>query len=812
MKQQYGYFSNDTREYVITSPTTPVKWTNYLGTIDFGGLIDNTGGALLCAGDPSLNRISKYIPQLPDTDFKGTTLYLRVKSTTGYEVYSPFFVPCLNKMEKFECRVGLSYQKFVTQVAGIEVKATIFVPTNSCLEVRDITVTNHRNEAVEVDLIPVIEYSHFEALKQFTNADWVPQTMTSEAIKEDNGLLTLLQYAFMRRDSKVNFFTSNKPVSSFESDRKNFLGCDGLGTWANPKALQEDELSNYEALRGDNIGALLIKLGKLDPEASERAVILTGQALREEYADCVREFRSLDRVHRAFKEQAQYWDKYLSNYQCTTPDPEFDAMVNVHNPRQCQTTFNWSRYLSLYQLGLGARGLGFRDSSQDIMGVLASIPHEAKNLLRKLLYTQREDGSAMHQFYPASMEANEGDSREEGHKTTYGDDHLWAVLSVCAYLRETGDYAFLDEEITYYDKKLPVEMRSKGSVMDHLTRALEYTKNNVGQHGIPLLGFADWNDTVNLPGDAESLMVASLYGAGLLEFIELQKHLGNFDLVEKYQQDHEDIKTVVNEQGWDGEWYRRYYTEDGEPIGSKQNSHGKIYTNAQSWPVIAGFCTRERAHIALDSVEEHLNTKYGIKLSTPGYDGFDPKLGGVSTYPPGAKENGGIFLHSNPWVMIANTKIGNGDRAYKYFCQINPATKNEDIDGYQVEPYCFAQNILGDEHPQFGLGRNSWLSGTSSWTYQAATQYILGVRPTHHGLEVNPCLPSTWDKCQVTRHFRGATYHISIHNCKKDDSSKQTILVDGTKLEGSILPFAKAGTEVTVQVYLGQAVAEALPA
>ncbi|MFC4992043.1 GH36-type glycosyl hydrolase domain-containing protein [Rubritalea tangerina] len=806
MSKNYGYFDDAKREYIITDPMTPTKWTNYVGTIDFGGIVDNTGGALLCAGDPSLNRINKYIPQQLDTDFKGATLYLRVKHSNGYSLYSPFFTPCLTPLDSYACHVGLSYQRIVSECAGLKIEATIFVPTESKVEVRDITVTNQSNQPLEVDLIPVVEYSHFEALKQFTNADWVPQTMMSEAINDTPDTLTLLQYPFMRRDGLVNFLTSDRPVDSFESDRKNFLGV--TGTWAAPQALTLDSLSNYEARRGDNIGSLLIKLGSITPQQSKRTIVLTGQASRDTYAELIHQFRDHNAVDAAFAGQAKYWDDYLSSYQCETPDANFDAMINVHNPRQCQTTFNWSRYLSLYQLGLGARGLGFRDSSQDSMGVLASIPAKAKELQKKLLSIQKPDGSAMHQFYPATMEANEGDSREEGEKLTYGDDHLWIILAVTAYIRETGDYDYLNESITFYDKNLPLDQREAAPVIDHLERGLHYTKHNCGKHGIPLLGFADWNDTVNLPGDAESFMVASLYGAALLEVIELFDYLGNEAKVAQYQADHADMKKVFNDQGWDGEWYRRYYTADGAPIGSKSNSHGKIYTNGQSWPVIAGFAGEERAQIALDAVEENLNTKFGIKLSTPGYDGYDPNLGGVSTYPPGAKENGGIFLHSNPWIMIANTMVGNGDRAYKYFCQINPAARNKDLDTYEVEPYCFAQNVLGDEHPQFGLGRNSWLSGTSSWTYQAATQYILGVKPSHHGLQIQPCIPRDWKGFTVRRSFRGANYAIKITNQNSSDQTVSHLTVNGEIIPGNTIPIAQPGTQNTIEVTLGAACPE----
>lgn len=798
MSAQYGYFDDSNREYVITNPSTPTKWINYVGSLEFGGFVDHTGGSLLCAGDPALNRIVKYLPQLPDTDFKGSTLYIRVRTASGQEVYSPFFTPCLDDLESYECRVGLSYQTITSSVAGIQVEATIFIPYGACLEVRDIKVTNNRDEAVEIDLIPVVEYTHFDALKQFTNADWCPQTMMSEVQQDEGGLLTLFQYAFLKKKEALNFMSSNRPVDSFESDRKRFLGT--KGTWAKPEAMNEASFSSYEALRGDNIGALLIKLGSVSPGQTERTLVYTGQAKREDASGIINHFRKEENIDQSFSDLSKTWDNYLNAYQCETPDPNINAMLNIHNPRQCQTTFYWSRYLSLYQLGLGARGLGFRDSSQDSMGVLASIPEEAKELQKKLLSIQKENGSAMHQFFPSTMEANEGDSREEGDKQWYGDDHIWIVLAVCAYLRETGDYSFLDEDITFYDKELTIDQRPKAAVLEHLKRALAYTKSHTGQHGLPLLGFADWNDTVNLPGEAESLMIASLYGTALNEMIDLCEHVGDWAQAKQYQEDHAAMKKTVNDHGWDGEWYRRYYTESGEPIGSKENEYGRIYTNGQSWPVIAGFADADRAKTALDSVDKHLNTKFGIKLSTPGYVEYDEELGGVSSYPPGAKENGGIFLHSNPWVMIANCLIGNGDRAYKYFCQINPAARNEDIDLFEVEPYCFPQNILGDEHPQFGLGRNSWLSGTSSWTYQAATQYILGVKPGHEGLEITPCAPTNWDSYKVVRKYRGATYQITVTPTTSDQNRTILLTVDGKEIDGNTVPIAAQGETCIVSV------------
>jgi cellobiose phosphorylase len=815
---KYGHFDDSAREYVIENPKTPVKWINYVGSLRFGGFVDHTGGLLLCKGDPALNRITKYIPQLPSSQLKGHTLYLRLRTPGGFRTLSPLFVPTLEPLDKYECRVGLGYTRFVSEIAGVRAEITLFVPTGSEVLVEDVKLTNVSSGTLELDAIPLVEYTHFDALKQFTNADWVPQTMQSVAHDAGGGRKLLAQYAFMNRDTRQTYLTATLPVSSFETCRARFLGDNEYGTYANPLSLQQAELGNYEALRGDNVGALLLPIGKLQPGESRRfRVLLTQQeGTRSESLERAKaafaSFETDAQTDAALDAMRSYWDDYLGKLQVKTPSAALDSMVNIHNPRQCFMTKNWSRDLSLYQLGFGGRGIGFRDSSQDVMGVLSSMPSEAKELLEKLLSVQKADGSAMHQFYASTMVANEGDSREHPDRPSYyGDDQLWIVLAVCAYLKETGDLAFLQRKLPFYDKKLEPADREQGTVLEHLKRAVAFTKQDVGAHGLPLLGFADWNDTVNLKKGAESLFVANLYGKALLELIELCNELGDVEQVQRYKRDYEQMRDRVNEHAWDGDWYVRYFDHDGSPVGSHQNAQGKIWTNGQSWPVISGFATPERAQKALESVQRLLNTKNGIKLSAPGYDGYDPAKGGVTTYPPGAKENGGIFLHSNPWVMIAETLVGNGDRAFQYYQQINPAAKNEVMEEYELEPYVYAQNILGDEHPQFGLGRNSWLSGTASWCYQAATKHILGVRPTYKGLEIDPCIPKSWDGFEVTRVLRGTTYKVKVKNPSHVSKGVKQLLVDGKPVPGHVIPHVNDGKVHEVEVLLGAPEASAHP-
>lgn len=793
---KYGYFNDEKKEYVITNPHTPVKWINYIGGLSFGGFVDQLGGSVICKGDPAVNRIVKYIPQLPDSSFNGETTYIRLKTPNGVKIFSPFFVPTLDKYDLYECHVGLGYSRYVSEYYGIHIEVTVFVPREEQVVIRSYRVKNTNEYPVEIDVIPLVEYTHFEALKQFTNADWVPQTMMSD--KYLDGEFTILnQYAFMKKDTDVNYFTSNRKVSSFETDRRKFLKDNEGGSFSKPIALLKDDLSNYEARRGDNIAALMHKFGEVNSGEEISLITQLGQ-----YTDLeaelkqINKYRSEDAVKEAFDDLKDFWEEHLSVLRVETPCKNFNSMVNIHNPKQCYTTKNWSRYLSLNQLGLGARGIGIRDSSQDIMGVISSKPDEAKELLKTLLSMQKSNGSAYHQYNPKTLEASIGDSHEnEDTPDYYGDDHLWLVYATCEYLKETGDYSFLDEIIPFYNTK-DIET----TVKEHLEKALKFTKYDVGQNGLPHLGFADWNDTVNLPTGAESIFNANLYGVSLKEYIGLLEHL--CEDASYYIEDYEKMKSTVNNVMWDGKWYRRYIDNKNNFLGSKDNTEGQIFTNAQSWSVMSGFASEDRGKQALDSVNSLLNTSKGIKLSYPGYNGFDPEKGGVTTYPPGAKENGGIFLHSNPWVMIAETMYGNGDRAYEYYNQINPVSKNDLIDEYEASPYVYPQNILGNEHSQFGLARNTWLSGTASWSYQVASKYIIGVRPTHEGLMIDPCIPKEWSGLEVVRKHKNRVFNIEVTNPDNVSKGVKELIVNGVSIEGNIVP-VNGANEYNIKVIMG---------
>jgi cellobiose phosphorylase len=727
-----------------------------------------------------------------------------METEEGFRVFSPFFVPTLDEFQLYECHVGLGYTRIISEFYGLRTDVTIFVPLGGNCELRDIKITNISNKPIKVDAIPVVEYTHPDALKQFTNADWVPQTMQSNAV-EDGDFTILVQYPYMLRDVKVNYLTSNLPASSFETDRKFFLGDNEYGTYKKPLSLFRLELAKTQALRGDNIAALLHHLDTLKPGETRCLITQLGQVKNIEHARAdMQRFRQPEVLEEELTKIEEFWTKYLSTLQVQTPDESMNIMLNIHNPHQCYVTKTWSRYLSYYQTGLGSRGIGVRDSSQDVLAIMAPEPAEGKEFIKTLLSFQKGNGSSVHQFNPLTMEGSAGDSMEMvDHPHYYSDDHLWTILAVTAYLKETGDFAFLDEVVPFYEKDNQGNRIERQTVIEHLDLSLSFTRKNVGKHGLPLLGFADWNDTINLPAGAESLFTANLYGKALLEVISLMEYLGKVSTENEYRDAYDEMKSRVESTAWDGEWFISYLDADGNPLGSSKNTYGQIQLNGQSWPVISGFASSEHARRAMDTVFSKLNTKYGIKISTPSFRGYDLKYGGVTTFPPGTKENGGIFVHLNPWAIIAETMLGNGDRAYRYYAQINPADRNAMIEVYECEPYVYAQNILGDENPQFGLARNSWLSGSAAWCYLAATQYILGIRPEYTGLRIDPCIPSTWSGYSTVRRFRGRILHFIVHNPQHICKGVVKMTIDGKNISDNLVPVERLDSEHQVEVWLG---------
>jgi cellobiose phosphorylase len=795
----FGYYDDAAREYVVTDPRTPTKWVNYIGTLDFGGFVDQTGGLNVCKRDPANNRITGYKIDTPQNAMRGNTLYCRIRNAKGgYTVFSPFYTPTLTPYEKFECRMGLGYNRWIVRMHGLEIEIKMFVPAGASQVVTDARVRNlSAGKTVQVDVIPLVEFSHPDALKNLTNADWVPQTMKGKAVKS-----VITQYPHMAEGRRANFLTANRPMDSFTTDRNKFLGSHGYGTYAQPGGLMAPHLDNYEALRADNgnsIAAILYRLGSIPKGKESRIIIQLGQNTSvAAAAESIARLQDGKNVDDAWVALADSWRKYLDHLRdVKTPDAALDRIINTLGPRQNHATFFWSRYLSLNQLGYGGdRGIGVRDTNQDLMGVLPYMPDRAREMIEKLLSVQRFDGSSMHQFNPLTGKASIGEGQPGTEQDFYSDDHLWNVLAVVEYVKETGDTAFLGKRIAYYDEG--TDEKKVGTVLEHLHRALAFTAGNLGRHGLPKLGWADWNDAFNMEG-AESVFSACLYGKALLEMQELMDVLGDVESAQGYAEDYNRIKKNVNKSAWDGEWYASYIDKDGKLVGSRQNQEGQIYLYTQAWAVMAGFASPERAARAMKSVEEKLDTKHGIKIMTPAYQQTQPGIS-ASTYTPGLKENAGIFLHPNPWAAIAETMLGHGERAVQIIDRINPLKK--DTKTYECQPDVFVQNMASDEHPQFGLARNPWLSGTVSWVNQATTKSILGIRPTYQGLAIDPCIPEGWPGYTATRVFRGVACNIRVERGKQ---AGPALVVDGKEVEGQVVPISLlAGkTEVEIVVKLG---------
>ncbi|OGC06319.1 glycosyl transferase [candidate division WOR-1 bacterium RIFOXYD2_FULL_36_8] len=785
---RYGYFDMENNEYVVKRPDTPTPWINYIGGGKYGGIVSNTGGGYSFDRDPKNKRVLRYRYNSVPVDQPGRYIYLRDEESKNF--WSATWQPTMTKLNSYECRHGMGYTKISASFCDVETEVKYFVPGEEPLELWALKIKNKSSKPKKLKLFTYAEFSFYDAVKDQTNVDWCQQI--NQAIFEDNSIF----WAPFMKTLGYTFFSTNAKIHSFDTDREKFIG--NYRSLTNPQALINGKCSNSEVLRGNGVGSLCVEVNLAPQEEKEIVFILGVDETPEAALPSIEKYRDLKVVHESFENLRNYWNDYISNVQVKTPDKEVNQMLNLWNQYQCKSTFNWSRFVSLYQLGVN-RGMGFRDTAQDTLGVMHTIPQEAKETIKKLLKIQYKKGYAAHQFYPLTGEIDVGDAAEGTKKSAkwYSDDHLWIILSVCSYLKETGDFDFLKENIPFLD--------GEGTVLDHLQAAIDFSNNHVGKHGLTLAGWADWDDTLNLDtgkGEAESVWTSMLLGVALLEMMGLCKFINKPALVKKYKEIHEKFKKAVNKSGWDGKWYLRAYTDEGKKVGASKNDKAKIYLLVQSWAVMAGFADSKRSKIALDSAHEHLNTKYGLVLIWPAYNGFDWRIGGTTTYPPGAKENGGIFLQTNPWQVIAQALAGDGDRSYQYGRQILPSAKNEIADQYEVEPYVYCQNILGKEHPQFGLGRNSWLTGTAAWAYVSWIQYILGVRPEYDGLRIDPCIPKKWKGFEIKKNYRGTNYYIVVRNPNHISRGVKEIVVDGKKIAGNLIPIFENGDH-HVEVILG---------
>ncbi len=816
---RFGYFDDTNREYVIERPDTPRPWINYLGCESYFGIISNTAGGYSFYRDARLRRLTRYRDNNVPADTGGRYIYLR--DNNSGEFWSPTWQPTRHQAERYSCRHGLGYSIIGSTYRGIEASTRYFVPLGQNLEVWQLTLKNHRDSKAQLSLFSVIEFCLWDAQDDGTNFQ---RNLSTGQVEVEDGVIYHKTEYRERRDHFA-FFACSGNVTAFETRRDAFLG--SYRGWDRPLAVEEGALSNGIAHGWYPVGSHQFNVD-LAPGETYQAIFLLGyhENPRDQKFDppvsqiinkktvkpVIARFLNPQAVDAAFADLKKYWDGLLAIYKTETPDVHTNRMVNIWNPYQCMATFNISRSASLFESGIG-RGLGFRDSNQDLLGFVQMVPARARERILDLASTQLPSGGAYHQYQPLTKRGN----NDIG--SGFNDDPHWLVLAVSAYIKETGDWSILDERVPYDNQPGTEE-----PLYDHLRLSFRYTLERIGPHGLPLIGRADWNDCLNLncfseeSGQsfqtttnkdgkvAESVFIAGLFVHSAKEMSELARHRGLATDAEYYAGQAASMEAVINQHGWDGDWFIRAYDDFGNPVGSRRCEEGKIFVEPQGYCVLAGVGLNNGIALkALNSVKKHLATDHGIVLQQPPYSRYYLHLGEISSYPPGYKENAGVFCHNNPWVMIAEARIGRGEEAHEYYRRINPSAREEMSDLHGCEPYVYAQMIAGPDAVHYGQAKNSWLTGAAAWNYVAITQWILGVRPAFDGLQISPVVPADWAECKVTRRFRGADYHINLQ--RAGEGNRVNLVVDGLPVPGDIVPLPRPGQKsIKVEVLIGSPV------
>ena len=810
---KFGHFDDVNKEYVITSPRTPLPWINYLGCEDFFSLKSNTCGGYSFYKDAKLLRLTRYRYNNIPLDSNG--LYYFIKD--GDTVWNPGWMPTKTELDDYKCRHGLGYSVFEGKKNGISAVLTDFVPMGTACEVNKLTLTNESDEKKDFTLFSYVEFCLWNAMDDMTNF----QRNFSTGEVEIHGSTIYHKTEYRERRNHYAIFSVNTDIDGFDTDRDSFLGA--YGENRAPEVVMTGKAKNSVASGWAPVGSHQINIS-LAPGESRDLVFVLGyvenkkdekweglnKVNRKPAEAMLAKFDTTGKADQALADLKAYWNSLLSHFTVSSSEEKLDRMVNVWHQYQCMVTFNMSRSASYFESGIG-RGMGFRDSCQDLLGFVHLIPDRARQRILDIASTQFEDGSAYHQYQPLTKKGN----ADIG--SGFNDDPLWLIAGTAAYIKETGDYSILDE-ITPYDN----DASKATDFMEHLRRSFNYTVNHLGPHGLPLIGRADWNDCLNLncfseePGEsfqtfgpsegpnAESVFIAGMFVKYGKDYAAICRHRGLEEEAKEAEKQIEKMEQTVLDAGWDGEWYLRAYDHYKHKIGSKECEEGKIFIEPQGFCVIAeiglkdGYCLK-----AMESVEKHLDTKYGIVLLQPCYTRYHVELGEITSYPGGYKENAGIFCHNNPWISIAETVVGRGNRAWQVYTRTCPAYIEDISEIHRTEPYVYSQMIAGKDAPNFGEAKNSWLTGTAAWTFLDVSQYILGIRPDYDGLVVDPCIPASLDGFSAKRDFRGVTYHITVKNPNGAEKGVASMTVDGTPVEGNMIPFDGSKKEVQVEVVMG---------
>lgn len=810
---KFGYFDDANKEYVITSPRTPYPWINYLGTQSFFSLISNTAGGYHFYKDARLRRITRYRYNNVPVDMGGRYFYINENGT----VWSPGWSPVKTELDFYECRHGMGYTVIKGKKNDLSAEVTFFVPEDYNGEIQKVVLKNESDNKKSFKLFSFLEFCLWNAQDDSTN--FQRNFNTGEVEIESSTIFHKTEYK-ERRDHFA-FYSVNAQINGFDTDREAFLGL--YNGFEAPQTVMNGRPNNSVADGWSPVASHYIEL-TLKPGETKELVFILGyveNAYEEKFnADgsmnkskayaMINRFNTAAKADEALEALKNSWETLLSKYTVESHDEKLNRMVNIWNQYQCMVTFNMSRSASYFESGIG-RGMGFRDSNQDLLGFVHQIPERARERILDLAATQLEDGGCYHQYQPLTKKGND----EVG--GNFSDDPLWMILSTAAYIKETGDWSIIEESVPYDNDESKAQ-----SMLHHLRQSFWHVADNVGPHGLPLMGRADWNDCLNLncfsmtPGEsfqtteskdgkvAESVMVAALFTYAGPEYVAICKKMGDEEEAQKAQAAIDKMAQTIMRDGWDGEWFLRAYDDYGKKIGSKECAEGKIFIESQGFAVMSGLGKDEGKDIlALDSVKKYLDSKYGLVLNNPAFTKYYVEYGEISTYPAGYKENAGIFCHNNAWIICAEAAVGRGDMAFEYYSKIAPAYLEDISDIHRTEPYVYAQMIAGKDAGRHGEAKNSWLTGTAAWNFVAISQWILGIIPSWDGLSVDPCIPKEWDGFKVTRAYRGATYEITFTNPNHVSKGVSSVIVDGKAVDGNVLPVFGDGKVHSVEVVMG---------
>jgi cellobiose phosphorylase len=809
----FGHFDDVQKEYVITQPDTPYPWINYLGNENFFSLISNTSGGYCFYKDARMLRLTRYRYNNVPTDAGGRYFYI----SDGETVWNPGWAPTKTKLDRYECRHGMGYSIFESSKNGLKAKQTSFVPIGADCEVHRLTFKNTTNLPKKFKVFSFVEFCLWNAYDDMTNF----QRNYSLGEVEIAGSAIYHKTEYRERRNHYAVFGVNAPIDGFDTDRESFLG--QYNGFDKPNAVLEGKSHNSVASGWSPIGSHYIEV-TLAPNEEKSFIYVLGYCENSndqkwESVNVINKapaqkllhsFETDAQVDAALLQLKEYWENLLSIFHLYSKDEKLSRMVNIWNQYQCMVTFNMSRSASYFESGIG-RGMGFRDSTQDLLGFVHLIPSRARSRILEIAATQMEDGSAYHQYQPLTKRGN----LDVG--SGFNDDPLWLIFGVSAYIKETGDWTILNEMVPFDN-----EVTKAAPMLEHLKRSFDHVLNNLGPHKLPLIGRADWNDCLNLncfsktPGEsfqtcsnfesgiAESVFIAGMFVSIGPAYAEICRRSGLQDEADHVQREVQRMTDAVLESGWDGEWFLRAYDAFGNKIGSHECEEGKIFIESQGFCVMAGIGVKDGlAARALSSVQKYLDTKYGIVLNSPSYTTYQINLGEISSYPPGYKENGGIFCHNNPWISIAETMIGHGNRAFEVYKKTCPAYLEEISEIHRTEPYVYPQMIAGRDAPRQGEAKNSWLTGTAAWSFYNVSQFILGIRPQFDGLEIDPCVPDSLSGFTVERKFRGATYRIEVDNAAGVQKGVKSMTLDGSPVSGNVLPVFGDGKEHVVHIIMG---------